>query len=98
MFECLQILNRQRNLNFTNVPEECQPLAAMRVKVIRVTLRALFRTLDICNPFPYMKMHVRLGVYTGTLPGSVVVVLSKYEQHMLSNLSHIGIVPDMPCL
>lgn len=106
VLECTQVLNRQRNLIITNVPEEFQPSTALRMSMLRETLRAVFQSIGITNPFPYIKRHQRLGVFTGTRPRSVVVefttteardlVLSKAELLKYSKLSYIGIVPDTP--
>lgn len=39
---CTEVLNRQRNLLFTNIPEEFQPSAASRIKALRETLWPVF--------------------------------------------------------
>lgn len=85
MLECAEVLNRQRKLILTNVLEEFQPQAVP--------------TLGIYNPLLHIKMHQCVGVFTGTLPRSVMVkfvtnkardvVLRKSELFRYSNFHHI---------
>lgn len=106
VLECAEVMNRQRNLIFINIPEDRSVSPSVQRQILTKYLSTIFGVLNIPNPFPYIKRYQRVGVANGTRPRSVVVeftlmeardvTLSKSGLLAYSSLHHIGIVPDTP--
>lgn len=73
VLECSEVMNRQRNLVFRNIPEDRPSPSCVQRQVLVKYIFYIFHLLNIPTPYPYIKRFKRVGVPSDSRTRSFVV-------------------------